>query len=295
MKQLLLVLALSLLAPPAGAGIAYTALRDGIWQIYWQAGWRTSPRPVGVKLGVDASAPSLSPDGSRVAFEVPGQGIFVCPLAHGGHCRTVATDIGSAVRPVWDPRSGELVFVRYLADAGGEDSEILITRGGLEKVGPLVTHTGNQDDPDVSPDGRWLAYSSAQVVSLHQAGVRVVRQLWLMDLATGGSHPLVPGAHQDMHPDFSPDGSRIAFASDRDGELEIWVVGREGEELRRVTSGPGSKTWPVWSPNGQSILYARAFDGRQELWTVRVDGSDPERFEPFGAGSDVELRDPDWR
>lgn len=199
------------------------------------------------------------------------------------------------MRPAWDGRSGELVFVRYLAEAAGEDSDIMITRSSLETVDPLVVQTGNQDDPDLSPDGDWLVYSSAQTISLHQAGVQLVRHLWLMDLRNGVARPLVPGPGQDMHPDFSPDGKSIAFASDRSDEFEIWVVDAAGEGLRKVTSGPGAKTWPAWSPDGKSILYVRTHAGRQQLWITGADGSGPTPFEPFGPGADVQIRDPEWR
>jgi len=290
----LFVLALCLYAAaPAGAGIAYVALRDGLWQVCYQESLDAKPRILRPDLATDTSAPALAPDGGRVAFEVPGEGILVCPLAPGGHCRSVTTATGKAVRPAWEPRSGELVFVRYLADARGEDSDLAITRGALESVGPLVNHTGNQDSPDLSPDGRWLAYSSAQTVSLHQAGVRVVRQLWVMDLATGAVRSVVPGAHQDNHPEFSSDGQRITFASDRDGQREIWVVGLDGNGLVKLTSGPGAKTWPAFSPDGNSILYTRTHEGHHQLWLIDADGSHPRRFAPLG--DEVELRDPDWR
>jgi TolB protein len=278
-------------AASSEAGLAYTALRDGLWQIVYQESPGSAPKIIGANLGADASAPALSPDGKRVAFEVAGQGILVCPLAGGADCQTVQTGIGSAVRPAWDPQSGELVFVRFTASPAGEDSEILVTQNGLQAIRPLVTHTGSQDDPDVSPDGRFLAYSSGLVISLRQSGVRVVRQLWVMDLASGVPTLLVPGTHQDIHPDWSPDGKWLAFASDRSGDFEIWVVRSDGTGLRQVTSGPGSKTWPAWSPDGRKILYTRSSEGKQGLWLVGADGAGAA---PFDAGSE-ESRDADWR
>ena len=287
---LALVAGALLAAASAEAGVAYIALRDDLWQVVYQDSPSSAPRVVGGGLGADASAPALSPDGKRVAFEVTGQGILVCPLAGKADCRTV-TATGSAVRPAWNAKSGELVFARFLADSSGEDSDILVTLNGLQDIRPLVTHTGNQDDPDVSPDGRRLAYSSGLVISLRQSGVRVVRQLWVMDLASGVPTLLAPGTHQDIHPDWSPDGQWLAFASDRGGEFDIWVVRPDGGGLRQVTTGPGTKTWPAWSPDGRQILFNRGAEGKQGLWLVGVDGSSAA---PFSAGSE-ELRDADWR
>jgi Tol biopolymer transport system component len=289
-------LLLSTAAPPAAADLVFVGWREGSWSLFRQVEPATAPEILRHDLAFDASAPALSPDGLRVAFEVPGQGILVCPLDAAGRCETLRTEIGWPARPTWNPATGELLFVRYVADAAGEDSDLLIASPDLTKVRPLVAQTGNQDSPDVSADGRLLVYDSAQVLTLHRGGVQVVRHLWALDLETGRARPLVPGAAQDMQPDLSPDGRWVAFSSDRGDEgFEIWVVGIDGQGLRQVTAGEGVGTWPAWSPDGTTILYTRAREGRFELWTTPADGSATRPFEPFGGGSDVQLRDPDWR
>lgn len=280
---------------PSVAGVVWVVLQDGDWRIFYQSDRGSPLQGFDEAAHQDASSPALSPDGSQVAFEVQGQGILVCPTQGEAACRTVRPESGSAARPAWNPANGELVFVRYVIDAKGEDSDIFTTTEKLSKISPLLSQTGNQDDPDVSPDGRFLVYSSAQTLSLHRAGVQVVRQLWVLDLETGRARPLAPGASQDFHPDWSPSGQEIAFASDRGGELDVWVVRADGSGLRQVTSGEGSKTWPAWSPDGREILFTLAKDGRQGLWLIGADGSNLRSFEPFGAGSDVQLRDADWR
>lgn len=294
------VLALALLGPAgaadAGAGVAFVAAGDGTWSLYRDRGAGSPPEALRPGLAFDASAPALSPDGSRIAFEVPGQGILVCALEGGRACATVTTDLGWPARPAWNPATGELVFVRYVAGASGEDSDILVASPDLSQIRPLVSQTGNQDYPDVSSDGTLLVYDTAQTLSLHRAGVQVVRHLWVMDLRTGRARPLVPGDGQDMQADLAPDGRRLAFASDRGGEgFEIWVVGLDGQGLRQLTSGEGSKTWPAWSPDGETILYTRDHEGRSELWKMRADGASAERYQPFGAASELQLRDADWR
>jgi len=290
------VLAIFAISPSGAAEVVYVSSENGNWSLLLDHLSGERPTPLRPNLAADASAPALSPDGKRVAFEVPGRGILVCALDGGAPCSTLKTELGWPVRPAWNPATGELVFVRYVADADGESSDLLVASPDLSTIRPLLTQTGNQDDPDLSPDGRLLVYDSAQTVALHRGGVQVVRQLWVMDLETGAARPLVPGAGQDMEPDVSPDGRRVAFASDRGGDgFEIWVVGLDGGGLRQVTSGPGSKTWPAWSPDGETILFTRAHEGRTDLWLTAADGSSTERFEPFGPDAAVELRDADWR
>ncbi len=281
---------------PAKGGIVYSVLSEvGIWSIYHQENIGSKPRLVPVSVGGDASAPSLSPDGKRVAFELTGVGIDVCSLGPGGDCSLIQSSRGNGTRPAWWADTGRLVFVQYKADAEGEDSEIFTTGSGLRSSHPLITQTGLLDYPDISPDGLRIAYTVADTVSLHQGGVQVVQTLWVMDLATGRAKQLLLTDAQDIHPAWSPSGEQLAFASNRSGLFDIWVINHEGNDLRQLTTGPGSKTWPAWSPNGRSILFTRAQDGRQSLLFVDADGSNLRPFEPFGPDVQKELRDADWR
>jgi dipeptidyl aminopeptidase/acylaminoacyl peptidase len=278
----------------ASAGLAYVALRDGHWQLYVQAGVAAKPAPVRSDRQ-DVSAPALSPARPLVAFEVPGDGIHVCELRQATRCRVVRAPRGPAARPAWHPTTGELILVQFRAAAHEEDSDLVVTRNALSEVVPFLAQTGIQDDPDVSPDGRRLVYTVGSTVSLHRGDVTVVQQLWVMDLETSRARQLLFGTVRDMQPDWSPSGNAIAFASDRSGQFEIWVVGADGAGLRQVTRGDGVKTWPAWSPDGKSIMFTVARDGRYSLWIIDEDGKHLRRFEPFGPGSDVEIRDADWR
>jgi dipeptidyl aminopeptidase/acylaminoacyl peptidase len=277
-------------SPEAQAELSYSALQGQRWLVFAQSNEGARPRALKDDAGGDASAPSISATGA-IAFESQGGTISACSK---GRCETVRATTGSAVRPSWHPTTNELIFVNYVVDGSGEDSEIMITLDSLKRIGPLITQTGNQDDPDVSHDGRMLAYSSAQTISRYRGGVQVVRQLWVMDLETGDTRQLLLGKSQDIHPDWSPSGEQMAFASDRSGQFEIWIVNADGSGLHQVTSGEGAKTWPAWSPDGKSIMFTLANEGRMDLWIIDADGTKLRAFQPFG-GSDIQTRDADWR
>jgi TolB protein len=64
----------------------------------------------------------------------------------------------------------------------------------------------------------------------------------------------------DRYPRWSPDGKRVAFASDRGGRYEIWVLDADATNLRQLTfDSPGDTTFPLWSPDGTQILFRRSF------------------------------------
>lgn len=97
-----------------------------------------------------------------------------------------------------------------------------------------------------------------------------------------------PGA--DLDPAWSPDGSRIAFASDRDGNREIYVMNADGSGLRRLTNVPGADHSPSWSPDGSRIMFVSERDGNAEIYVMSADGANPVRVTTH-VGSDV---DPAW-
>jgi Tol biopolymer transport system component len=93
---------------------------------------------------------------------------------------------------------------------------------------------------------------------------------------------------EDTSPAWSPDGTRIAFVSDRDGNPEIYVMNPQGTEATRLTHDPGIDQDPAWSPDGSKIAYVSGDDA--DLFVMNADGSDATRL-TSGSGQD---RHPTW-
>jgi len=148
----------------------------------------------------------------------------------------------------------------------------LLTRRSAARA-PVVSETarltaapGVEWFPSLSADGQWLAYAG------ETAGNRDVYLL-----SVGGRNPINltrDSPADDDQPVFSPDGERIAFRSSRDGG-GIFVMGRTGEAVRRVTRF-GFR--PTWNPQGTELAFAtenvdvnpQNFVSRSELWVVDV-------------------------
>ena len=105
---------------------------------------------------------------------------------------------------------------------------------------------------DASTDGV-IAYASGGEIYVVEVG--------------GGTPKMIVGRDNggtNRHPSVSRDGTRVAFSSSRDGNFAIYLVGVDGEGLRRLTFSPGDDSEPAWSPDGSKIVFVRGSDGTNE-------------------------------
>jgi TolB protein len=82
----------------------------------------------------------------------------------------------------------------------------------------------------------------------------------------------VPGAN-DILPSWSPDGSQIAFTSDRDGNNEIYILHTDGSGETRLTQDPADDEGAAWSPDSSQIAFTSDRDGNQQIYVMNADGT----------------------
>lgn len=112
-------------------------------------------------------------------------------------------------------------------------------------------------------------------------------RLWAFSPGAAGLAPLVSGEWNDQQPAAAPDGSAIAFASDRDGAWDIYVLDLPTGAVRRVTETPAYEGWPSWSPDGRWLAVESYADGDLDIWVLSVDGSSPPIQLTNEAGADT--------
>lgn len=110
--------------------------------------------------------------------------------------------------------------------------------------------------------------------------------LWEMPVAGGEVILLTSGPYADVYPAFSPDGSRIAFSSDRGGGFNLWNIPAAGGEPTPVTANEDSVTswgsaWggstASWSPDGTLLVFSSCKGGSDNIWIIPVSGNRPAR------------------
>jgi dipeptidyl aminopeptidase/acylaminoacyl peptidase len=100
----------------------------------------------------------------------------------------------------------------------------------------------------------------------------------------GDRQPLVPdgtSGHVYPGPQWSPDGTKVAFASNREGNFEVYVVNANGTGLANLTKNPADDSAPAWSPDGRRIAFETNRDGQDEIYVMNADGSSPGNLSAF--------------
>ena len=138
---------------------------------------------------------------------------------------------------------------------------------------PLLPTTQVDSSPQFSSNGKWIAFTSKRTG---------FDELWRSDSA--GRNPVAltsfgrerksPGS-----PRWSPDGSRIVFDLRVAGRSNIYLIGRDGGPVHRVTNWTSDQSRPRWSRDGKWIYFASIYPSRWSMWKVPADATDiaPER------------------
>jgi dipeptidyl aminopeptidase/acylaminoacyl peptidase len=106
-------------------------------------------------------------------------------------------------------------------------------------------------DPQISPDGRWVAYVVAKA---DREANRMASNLWIVPAAGGEARQLTRGG-SDSRPRWSPDSTRLAFLSGRDGITQVYILPLAGGEARPLTRISTEADNELWSPDGKTIAF----------------------------------------
>jgi len=142
---------------------------------------------------------------------------------------------------------------------------VVFTRGGklyrVETDGTALTPINNLSarHATASPDGtKILCVVNDQVTTVSPSGTNP------QTLTNSGLN---------WNPRFSPDGTKIAFASNRDGDWELYVMNANGSNETRITNRAGEDSMPAWSPDGSTLYYMYSTDTDIKIWRINPDGT----------------------
>jgi Tol biopolymer transport system component/DNA-binding winged helix-turn-helix (wHTH) protein len=242
-------------------------------------------------------APAFSPDGRSLAFirilSFPVSELYLLRLTddlkpRGEPVRLTYED-RRTTSPVWSQDGREIIF------ASGDVFNSRLYRIALNEPGkPREIESVGEAGPvlAISHTGRRLAY------------VREVfdPNIWRLQIGADGAvvgtpARLSPSTRVDFSQQFSPDGKKVAFVSNRSEHTEVWVCDSDGANLARLTSFGGPLTdCPRWSPDGERIVFQSHSNGQLDVFLINFRGGMPERLthEPSDESAPSWSRDGRW-
>jgi eukaryotic-like serine/threonine-protein kinase len=254
----------------------------------------TSPQP---PLFGD-SAPAVSPDGRSMVFRRTAAAnageLLWLALGEGGAAtgepRRLAPAALNASYPAWMPDGDEILFSArsslWRLSVRGQSAPARLPFVGEDGFMPTVSR------PQPGRPGRLVYERSSSD-----------QNIWRVETSGPGTTALtlpvaaISSTRLDSNAQFSPDGRRVALASSRSGDTEIWLADPDGGNTAQLTSlGAPQTGTPRWSPDGQTIAFDSNLEGQYEIYAISASGGKPRRLTSHPANDHVPSfsRDGKW-
>jgi eukaryotic-like serine/threonine-protein kinase len=225
------------------------------------------------------SGVALSPDGRTLAFirmvAWGASDIYLLPLSgellRQGDPARLTFEEQMTQHPAWTPDGKEIVF-----SLGTFRGSYNLWRIPVQSAGRA---TRPQRVASIGEDGMYPAISRGTYPRLAYSRFQTDANIWRLDLSKAGKGQpavkLIASSRRDCYPQYSRDGKRIAFHSDRSGSTQLWVVNEDGSNALQLTSQPAfSVSWPSWSPDSQQVLFRATVGGQLKTFLVRATGGE---------------------
>ena len=249
---------------------------------------RSRRKLVAGALSSVALSASLLSQASPASAVVPGaNGRIAC---EGGRVLPGATTTNPEVFTINPDGSGERVLTNHPLRDGdpsispdGRTIAFESFRSGFSELWTMnadgtnlrqLTFNGAPEDrgSSWSPDGSQIVYHTTEFQAPSGPGHSSF-EIMIINADGTGKTRLTNNNFQDSLPSWSPDGTKIAFFSNRDGDGEIYVMNVDGSNVTRLTNSPGEDAHPQWSPDGSQITFHSRRNGSLDVFVMNADGS----------------------
>jgi len=264
-------------------------------EIYLMNGDGTNPRRLTENAYFDAF-PALSPDGRRIVFEsnrlrATGEPFNTSDLFVMNTDGTAQTPLTRGSSATWSPDGKSIAFhasasgkgqpIKPDPGAATNDNDIFVLnvddflKNGTRPENITNNPAAIDDDPDWSPDGKQIAFTSHAVTD-NPVNSSTAEIYLINSDGTGKPTRLTNNSEEERAPAWSPDGKRIVFSCRRGGpDFEICVMNANGTGQVQLTDNDVPDLTSSWSPDGKQIVFHRRAGGRGQfqLFLMNADGT----------------------
>jgi len=238
------------------------------------------------------SGPAISPDGRKLVFsrytDSASSDLYLQDLSNDlkpvAGPRPLTSGNRRAISPAWTPDGKEIVF-STIAGIGTGLWRVAVS--GASKPRKLAFAPDDAYMPALSRQGRRLAYTQGRLNS----------DIWRVQLDGPNRRAdepvrLITSSYDEHSVDYSPDGKRISFISERSGAREVWMCASDGTDPVQLSfMGATAMTgYPRWSPDGQRLVFDSTAEGKFNVYVVDVGGGGPRRLTDYPADNGA----PNW-
>lgn len=216
-----------------------------------------------------AQQPALSPDGTKLAYVHMASGIRVLDLTTGEDREAINS--GAAKSPSFSPGAYRLAYAQYVVVAWwqvfGANSMVRLADANGDNVSEVVA-------------GRRPAWSPTSGLLVYEGCTGTTCGLFVLNTDSGNIRLLV--GRSAGKASWSPDGTKIAYLIDDDGDPELWVINIDGSGEQKLTDNQSADALAAWTPDGRYIYF---LSNRREgwgIWVMDANGENQRRVTSVG-------------
>ena len=241
-----------------GGRVAFTSSRDGNPEVYSARSDGEDPQRLTNTASAESN-PAWSPNRQQIAFLSDRNGLndlWIMDLEGESEQRAVEAG-GKRNQFAWAPDSKRIA---YTSDQDGDIDVYVVDLEKNQQI-RLTDFPGEEDLGGWSPNGEWVVFGvrTGDAQGIHKKNPLGVDEIQLTE-------------KPDFSPQWAPRGDQIAFLSERDGDLEIYVMGLDGQEETNLSKKPGPDLDFDWSPDGRRIAFISERDGNAEVYVASLEG-----------------------